>query len=484
MISNGSATSLQVGEPYQPPSLDLIDKLIAEKSLHEYIKQAWQVVEPKDHFLDNWHIRAIAEHLEAVSAGQIRNLLINEPPRTTKSLLVSVFWPTWEWANRPETRWLFSSYAETLSTRDSLKCRRIIEGGWYRARWGSVFRLTGDQNVKTRFENDKTGYRIATSVGGTATGEGGDIVVIDDPHNLKEIHSDAAREGVLRWFDEVMPTRVNDPKTGRFVIVMQRGHERDLSGHILSKDLGYEHLCIPMEYDGKKRSTSLGGYDPRTEEGELLWEERFGKTEVEGLKKSLGSYSAAGQLQQSPSPAGGGILKREHWKYYKALPKLEETILSFDMTFKKLSDNDYVVGQAWGRAGADKFLLHQVRDRMGFSASLQAVRNLKGKYPGATAVLVEDKANGPAVIETLTKEIPGIIAIEPEGGKIARAYAVQPEQEAGNVYLPDPSIAPWVGEFVEECASFPNAPNDDQVDAFTQAVNWMRNRGTPGFFFA
>jgi len=154
------------------------------------------------------------------------------------------------------------------------------------------------------------------------------------------------------------------------------------------------------------------------------------------------------------------------------------------MTFKKLSDNDYVVGQAWGRAGADKFLLHQVRDRMGFSASLQAVRNLKGKYPGATAVLVEDKANGPAVIETLTKEIPGIIAIEPEGGKIARAYAVQPEQEAGNVYLPDPSIAPWVGEFVEECASFPNAPNDDQVDAFTQAVNWMRNRGTPGFFFA
>lgn len=464
--------------------MDLLHKLIAEKSLKAFIEQAWHVVEPSTPWLDNWHIDCLCEHLEALGFGQIRNLLINIPPRTAKSLIVSVFWPMWVWTTQPQTRWMFSSFSMGVSTRDSLKCRRIIESPWYQSRWGRIFQLTGDQNVKTRFENNKTGYRLATSVGGSVIGEGGDILVLDDPNDMDKIHSDTEREGVNRWLDEVWSTRFNDPATGRQVVIQQRGHQRDATGHLLSQGVKWEHICIPMEYDGKKRSTFLGGYDPRTEEGELLWPERFTPPVLSDSKKRLGSYGVAGQLQQSPAPAGGGILKREHWKYYKVLPKLEEVILSFDMTFKKLSDNDYVVGQAWGRASADKYLLHQVRDRMGFAASVQAVRNLKGKYPGVIAILVEDKANGPAVIETLTNEIAGIIAIEPEGGKIARAYAVQPEQEAGNVYLPDPSIAPWIGEFVEECASFPNAPHDDQVDAFTQAVNWMRNRAVPGFFFA
>ena len=481
MISNASATSSSAEEPFQPPPLDLINLLLAEKSLHEYIRQAWAVVEPKDRFLDNWHIQAIAEHLEAVSRGQIRYLLVNQPPRTTKSLLISVFWPTWEWVDRPETRWLYSSYAQDLSTRDSLKCRRIIESPWYRSRWGNRYRLTSDQNVKTRFENDRTGYRIATSVGGTATGEGGDIVVIDDPHNIKEIHSDAVRESVLRWFDEVMQTRVNDPKTGRFVIVMQRGHERDLSGHIIAKQLGYEHLCVPMEFDGKRRSTSLGHYDPRTEPEELLWPERFGRSEVDALKVSLGSFGAAGQLQQTPAPAGGGIFKRKHWQFYNARPeKLDEVVLSWDMTFKKTSDTDFVAGGAWGRVGANKYLLDRVKERMGFAESVRAIRAMKARWPRAIAILIEDKANGPAIIETLQKEIPGIIAVNPEGGKEARAYAIQPEHEAGNLWVPDPAIAPWVEEYLGEMASFPRGANDDEVDQTTQVINWWRNRVMPG----
>jgi predicted phage terminase large subunit-like protein len=470
----------------QPPPLDLIDKLIAEKSLHEFIKQAWKIVEPSTEMLDNWHIGLVCEHLEAVSAGQIRNLLVNIPPRTTKSMLISVFWPVWEWTTRPQTRWMFSSFSMSLSTRDSLKCRRIIESLWYRERWGNVFRLTGDQNVKTRFENDKTGYRLATSVGGSVIGEGGDILVADDPNDLDKIHSDPEREGTNRWLDEVWSTRFNDPATGRQVVIQQRGHERDASGHLLSQGVKWEHICIPMEFDGKRRSTIFGPYDPRHESGELLWAKRFNQATLKDWKIRLGSFGTAGQLQQRPAPAGGGILKREHWKYYKALPeKLDEVILSFDMTFKKMTDSDFVVGQGWGRKGADKYLLPvRVRERMGFAASCQAVRNMKGTYPKATAILVEDKANGPAVIETLQKEIPGIIAIEPEGGKEARAFAIQPQQEAGNLYLPDPSIAPWVEEFVGECTSFPRGANDDQVDACTQAVHWLSNRGSPGFAFA
>jgi predicted phage terminase large subunit-like protein len=472
-------------ETPQAPPLDLIEKLIAEKSLHEFIKQAWHIIEPLAPFVPGWHIESLCEHLEAVSAGQITRLIVNEPPRTMKSGLIAVFWPTWEWATRPTTRWMFSSYSMGLSVRDSLRCRRIIESSWYQARWGRVYQLTGDQNVKSRYENDKAGYRLATSVGGSVVGEGADILVADDPNNLDEIHSDPVRDGVNRWLDEVWSTRMNDPKTGRQVVVQQRGHERDATGHLLSQDVKWEHICLPMEFDGMRRSTSLGPYDPRKESGELLWPERFDATVLKDLKTRLGSYGAAGQLQQAPSPAGGGIFKREHWRYYKQRPaKFDEIILSWDMAFKGLKDSDFVAGGAWGRIGADKYLIDRVKDQMGFAASLQAVRQMKARWPGAVAVLVEDKANGPAIIETLTKEIPGVIAVDPEGGKVARAYAIQPEQEAGNIHLPDPTIAPWVGEFVEECSSFPRGANDDEVDQMTQAINYLRNRAMPGFAFA
>jgi predicted phage terminase large subunit-like protein len=484
MISSESATSLPP-EPYQPPPLPLIDKLIAEKSLRRFIEQAWHIIEPLAPFVPGWHIDCLCEHLEAVSAGQIKRLIVNEPPRTMKSGLISVFWPVWEWATRPTTRWMFSSYSMGLSVRDSLRCRRIIESPWYQSRWGRVYQITGDQNVKSRYENDKAGYRLATSVGGSVIGEGADILVCDDPNNLDEIHSDPARDGVNRWLDEVWSTRMNDPKTGRQVIVQQRGHERDATGHLLSQDVKWEHILLPMEFDGKRRSTSLGSYDPREEVGELLWPERFDTAVLKDLKTRLGSYGTAGQLQQTPAPAGGGIFKREHWRFYKARPaKFDEIVLSWDMTFKKTTDSDYVAGGAWGRVGADKYLIDRIKERMGFADSVKAVRAMKKRWPMAVAILVEDKANGPAIIETLQKEIPGVIAVNPEGGKEARAYAIQPEHEAGNLYLPDQSIAPWVDEYIGEMASFPRGANDDEVDQTTQAINWWRNRSIPGFAFA
>jgi predicted phage terminase large subunit-like protein len=483
MISSASETFTEQEAPL--PSREAVYKILAERSLREFIEQAWHIIEPLAPFVPGWHIDCLCEHLEAVSTGQINRLIVNEPPRTMKSGLISVFWPTWEWATRPTTRWMFSSYSMGLSVRDSLRCRRIIENPWYRARWGRTYQLTGDQNVKSRYENDKAGYRLATSVGGSVIGEGADILVCDDPNNLDEIHSDPVREGVNRWLDEVWSTRMNDPKTGRQVVVQQRGHDRDATGHLLSQDVKWEHILLPMEFDGKRRSTSLGPYDPRKEVGELLWPERFDAAVLKDLKTRLGSYGAAGQLQQSPAPAGGGIFKREHWRFYKARPmKFDEVVLSWDMTFKKTTDSDYVAGGAWGRVGADKYLLDRVKERMGFADSVKAVRAMKKRWPQAVAILVEDKANGPAIIETLQKEIPGVIAVNPEGGKEARAYAIQPEHEAGNLYLPDPSIAPWVDEYIGEMASFPRGANDDEVDQTTQAINWWRNRGTPGFFFA
>jgi predicted phage terminase large subunit-like protein len=471
-----------------------LEREYATRSLREFVRQAWHVVEPFTPFVPGWHIDAICDHLEAVTRGDIRNLLINVPPRHMKSLLVSVFWPAWEWIRSPQRRWLYSSYGGHLSIRDSVKCRRLIESPWYRARWGYVFSLTGDQNAKMRFDNDRSGYRLSTSVGGAVTGEGGDRIVCDDPHKVDEVHSDAVRKAAIDWWDMAMSTRVNDPKTSAMVIVMQRCHQRDLSGHLLEKG-NFEHLCLPAEYEGPSHVTSIGFSDPRTELGELLWFERFGPQEIADLKVSLGSYATAGQPQQRPSPAGGGIFKRHWFRYYQprgmnlppvivrlpdgstqSIPAIEvprqmnEQLQSWDCAFKDHEDSDYVVGQMWGRLGAQFFLGDQVRGRMDCPGTVRAVRELTRKWPGTMAILIEDKANGSAVIQMLQHELRGILPVNPGGGKVARAQAISPLVEAGNVYLPHPEYAPWVNDFIEECVQFPNGAHDDQVDAMTQAI--------------
>ena len=475
-----------------------IDQELARRNLREFVWQAWLTVEPSTPFVQGWHIDAIIEHLEAVTRGQIRNLLINVPPRHMKSLLVSVFWPAWEWINSPERRWLFSSYGAQLSIRDSVKCRRLIESPWYQNRWGRIYALTSDQNTKGRFDNNRSGYRLSTSVGGAATGEGGDRIVCDDPNNVNEVESDAVRKATNDWFDIVMSTRTNDPKTAAKVVVMQRCHQQDLSGHLLEQG-GWEHLCLPAEFEGTGCATSIGWRDPRTEHGELLWPDRFGSTEIESLKRSLGSYAAAGQLQQRPSPLEGGLLKRHWWRYWQppnanlppvmvTLPDgtqraviadvvatVDEQIQSWDCTLKDTETSDFVVGQVWGRKGRGFLLLDQVRGRMDFPSTLKAIREISRQRPGAVAKLIEDKANGSAVIQMLSRELTGIIPVSPEGGKVARAAGVSPLIESGCVFLPHPLFMPWVNDFIEECANFPNAAHDDQVDAMTQALlRWHR----------
>ena len=293
-----------------------------------------------------------------------------------------------------------------------------------------------------------------------------------------------------------MSTRVNDPRTAAMVVVMQRCHQQDLGGHLLEQG-GWEHLCLPAEYEGPSRATSIGWSDPRQEHGELLWPERFGPQEIESLKRSLGSYAAAGQLQQRPSPAGGGILKRHWFRFWQPagqnlppvivrLPdgtqqsvmpvdvyRIDEVIQSWDCAFKDLATSDYVVGQVWARLGAAHLLLDQVRARMDYPSTVKAVVELSGKWPMCIAKLIEDKANGSAVIQMLSGSIPGLLPVNPEGGKVARAAAVSPLIEAGNVYLPHPQYAHWVADFIEECAAFPNGAHDDQVDAMTQAlIRW------------
>ncbi len=459
-----------------------------DDGLRRYVQRAWEIVEPAVEYMHNRHIDAICEHLQAISYGDLQHLIINVPPRFMKSLLVSVMWPTWEWGplQRPSTRWIFATYAQKLSTRDSLKCRRIIESPWYGGLYGDVFKLTSDQNEKTRFENDKTGYRIATSVDGSATGEGGDRVVVDDPHNVMDTESEASIESTTMWWDEAMSTRLNNLKTGSRVIVMQRIKDTDLTGHLLAEKSGYEHLMIPMEYEhARSKTTSIGWRDWRKVDGELAWPTRFPADVVRDLKKDLGTYAAAGQLQQDPAPRSGGMFKAHFWRYYDLPPmtmvkSMDETIASWDCTFKDGEGTDYVAGHVWGRKGVEYYLLARRFGRMTFTVTRNTVFQLASEWQQyLTATIVEDKANGPAVVNSLQSLVQGVIAVTPQGGKTARANVMVPTQEAGQIWLPNPAIPgnEWVrDEFIPIFSRFPKGATDDDVDAASQAIIWFRTR--------
>jgi predicted phage terminase large subunit-like protein len=463
------------------PSLPAIKAERARRSLARFIREFWPVVEPSTPLHWNWHIEAIAEHLEAVSEGYIQRLVINIPPGHMKSLIVSVFWPAWEWANKPGRRSLFSSYSNDLAVRDSIRCRSIIESDQYREWYSGPagWTLSDDQNRKDIFKNTLGGERKSTSVGGAATGFRGDAVVVDDPHNASEITSDAIRKSTIEWWDKAMSSRLNDMRTGARVIIMQRLHEDDLTGHVLRQG-GYEHLCLPSEFDPKRRSATCAGAwsDPRNEPGELLFPTMFPAEVLDRAKVDLGSDGYAGQHDQSPFPADGGMLKEKWWRFWTVRPSVTTLIQTWDMAFKGTQTSDFVVGQVWGKHNADYYLLDQIRGRFDFPQTLAAVQRLTEKWPTATLKLVEDAANGPAVISALRGKVEGLLAVKPEGGKEARAAAVSPMIEAGNVYLPDPAQFPWVNEFIAECTAFPLGKNDDQVDAMTQGLNRLRRMST------
>jgi predicted phage terminase large subunit-like protein len=459
---------------------------VAEADLHVFLREfAWPVLWPGTPFMDNWHIHAICDHLQAVTDGKIQRLIISMPFRSLKSTLVSQTWPAWEWISKPWLAYLTASYAKDLAMRDAVDSRRIIESPRYQAAFGDRFRMTGDQNVKTRYENDKRGMRVVTSTDAGATGFGGDRRIIDDPISAKEADSAVAINASIEFWKGTMATRGNDPASDAVVVVHQRVNERDLTGHLLAEETGWDHLVLPMRYDPEKSmTTSLGFVDPRKVKGELLHAERVDEAAVTVLEGSLGAYHTAAQLNQDPASRGGIIFARKDWKFYLDAPAFQEVVISVDCTFKDAATSDYVAIQAWGRKGADKYLLHRVREHLGFAATVIAVRAVKALFPQAIAVLIEDKANGSAVIETLSREIPGVVAIQPEGGKAARAYAMQPEHEAGNLYLPDPKAMPGVEIFLTEVSGFDGlgTKHDDETDAMTQAVNWFRMRRGMGLY--
>ena len=462
---------------------DLVEAEVCRDYLHEFVKRAWSIVEPGTTFVDGPHVKAICDHLEAVTQRKIRNLIINQPPRTMKSLLVSVFWPCWVWTFSPESRFMFASYSQALSTRDSLKCRRIIESPWYRRLFGSVFGMQSDQNQKMRFENDKMGFRLATSVGGATTGEGADFVVCDDPVSAMDSSSHKVMDSTNQWWDEVMSTRLNDQKTGCRIIVMQRLASDDLSGHLIKRGT-YEHLCIPMEFDPESAKPTSIWMDWRKRDGELLWPARIDADALAALKLELGSYGVAGQLQQRPSPRGGGMFKRAWFEIVKAAPADGRVIRYWDRAgSKKTQDNkpDWTAGVKTRRAPNGMFYIEHVERFQG--EPLENERRIKNTaiQDGVECMVGIEQDPGQAGKSEAGAHVRNLAGFNVRvfnvtKSKEVRATPAAAQAEAGNIKLVD---GPWVEAFLREVETFPTGENDDQVDGLSGGINALSEASLP-----
>jgi len=455
-----------------------IEQEASRRSLATFVKLAWHVLEPAQRYVHSWHIDAVCEHLEAVTHGDLTRLLINVPPGTMKSMLVNVFWPAWEWGplGYASMRFIGASHSEALATRDNLKMRRLVQSEWYQERWPTP--LTGDQNAKTYYETEATGFRLSCPVS-SMTGRRGDRVAWDDPHSVEAAISDAHRETAMRVFTETLPTRLNNPDSSAIIIVMQRLHEEDVAGYILEHDLGYEHLMLPMEFEPERRCrTSLGFEDPRTEDGELLFPARFPREVVDRDKKVMGSFAAAGQFQQRPTPRTGGFFTWENLQIVQATPQLRRVVRYWD---KAGTDGGgaRTAGVKMGEGVDGCWYVLDVEKGQWSAAKREPVIKQVAETDGKkVSIWIEQEpgSGGKESAEATIKNLAGftIKAERATGDKALRAepYAVQ--VEAGNVKL---LAGPWNKEFIDEHKTFPRGKFKDQIDAASGAFSKVTRSG-------
>jgi len=421
------------------------------------------------------HLELVCSNLEEVERGILKRLMIYLPPRHGKSMSCTETFPSYFIGKNPERRVIEVSYGDDLARRFGKFNRQKIE------EFGNeIFRVqvAKDQASMTNFDIEgHRGGMISVGVGGPITGQGADLLLIDDPiKNREQADSETYREKIWSEWQNTLRTRLHP--NAAVILIITRWHEDDLAGRLLNPEYGevedWEIVSLPAEAE----AGDLLGRDI----GEPLWPEHgFDKHWMNSTKAAVGSRAWNALYQQRPTPAEGSLLKRGWWQWYDKPPdKFDRVVQSWDCSFKDSDGSDYVVGQVWGMKGIDCYLLDQVRGRMDMPTTVEAVEMVSEKWPDTKRKFIEDKANGPAVMQILSRKLSGIIAVNPEGGKLARASAVSPHIESGHVFLP--KFYSWAQDFVEEAAAFPNGQHDDQVDAMTQAINqlmYYREREEP-----
>lgn len=455
------------------PSEIELDRAISAQSFAGFVRAAWHVLEPVSPLKWGWSLDAICDHLEAVTAGEVKRLLINVPPGCMKSLLVGVLWPAWEWGpnGRPGTRYLGTAHKQDLAVRDNLKCRRLIQSQWYQDRW--PIKLTGDQNAKTKFENDATGFREAMAFT-SMTGSRGDRVLLDDPLSVDHANSEADLKAAELTFTEALPTRVNNDESA-IVVIMQRLNEKDTSGIIIKRDLGYTHLCLPMRFEAERRCvTSIGFRDPREQDGELLFPERFPEATVKALEKTMGSYAAAGQLQQRPAPREGGMFKKAWFPIVRAVPAGTKFVRGWDLAATE-GAGDWTAGVKIGRQKNGRFIIVDVvRDQKSAAGVERLLVNTTSQdgYLCEQSLPQDPGQAGKQQASYYIGKLAGYTAhaTTESGDKETRANPLSAQAEAGNV---DVLEGPWNDVFFDELCVFPNGEHDDQVDGASRAFNTL-----------
>ncbi len=472
----------------------------AKSSLSYFLQMGWSVLEPETTLEWNWHIEAICLHVQEALLDWLRhkedptyqqrfqNLLVNCPPGSLKSRIL-VYATAWFWLHCPSWRVICLSCNPRVALRDSLLARKLVESEWYQTTFSPGWGFAEDQNAKSKFENTAGGFRAAMGMDARIVGERADALLVDDPHDPKELMPDQLQTVIENWSVAIW-NRVNDLRSSVRIGIMQRVHEEDWSAHVLASG-EWEHLCLPMEYDkARARTTAIGWKDPRTKEGEILHPARF-TDKVLVAERRRGSFYYAGQFNQAPISVEGGMLKPQWLRFWRETTapedmsmrsiacyqgpartkptKFDEVVIAVDANFKEGDSSDYAVITVWASHGADRYLLEMRRGQWSFNQLKQEFKAICAAYPMALRKYIEAAANGHALIDDLKRLISGLVPQKPLGSKESRAAFLSAACESGNVYLPDGK--PWLGDLLLEFAGFPGkAKHDDIVDSCSWAI--------------
>lgn len=484
-----------------------------EKSFYTFIKTFWSYAGSDQPYMDNWHVGAIAEHLQACFTGQIKYLIINVPPGLGKSILASTMFPAYCWSVDPIKRFIYPSYAEKLSVRDNRNCQMLLTSELYRKMWGDKFSLNVQQ--ATSIHNSKGGYRLSCGFTGTITGHRVWAIISDDPNSIVDVKSETIRDETNRIWDAVLSSRLNNMSTGVKIVIQQRSNFQDLSGWILAKELpDVVHLRLPMEFEISNRCKTIilpgqdrKWQDPRKKDGELLFPDLFNKKASERQKLNMSAYDWSGQYQQSPTPAGGGILRKEwfQWWQEKEPPECEFILQSYDTALTTSSTSAYSACTTWG-VFRDQFnvpnviLLDLWRDRVEYPELRHMAQRMAKNYHDTIVdsplsyedppdlILIEEKVSGFSLIQDLRRGGIDVVPFKPrrkghaDSSKEMRARLASSIIEAGRVWLPAKpphyeTLYRYANTFVEACIAFPmDDDSKDIVDTMSQALLYLMER--------
>ena len=448
-----------------------------------FVKEVWPVLHPGRPLIWSWHYDLMCEYLTLVKQRKIRRLIVNTPPRCMKSTLFTICFPCWTWLTEPWHAFLCASHSNNLSTDHSIARRSLISSASYQSLWGDRFKLSPDRNLTTQFANDHMGQMIATSTGSGGEGFGADTAMLDDPMSSQQAFSDSERYSNNRWTCNTLRQRLNDPATAAIVVIMQRLHEMDTTGFLLSEDPGlWTHLVVPLVAEEDERWVfPISGRVVERKKGEVLQPTRFTPDVV--AEKRRNRVANAAQYQQRPVPLEGNLIKVSDVCYFggvdprtgqrdETLPAtFDRIVISVDCAFKTLATSDYTAILVVAAKGRKRFILEAINEHLDVAAMEAEIRRLRNKYCPITAVLVEGTANGPALIERLRLSLPGVQEINPKGGKECRMSTAAAEWQAHDWYID--RKAAWAQSLIEQITTFPSGRHDDLVDAMSQAACWL-----------